>query len=50
MLRAKLPGGIVSIKQLSVLAELSEKFGDGRVHITTRAGAQIHGIKTVDFI
>ncbi|MDR2400088.1 MAG: sulfurtransferase TusA family protein [Deferribacteraceae bacterium] len=50
MVRAKLPGGIVSVQQLATLAELAEKFGDGRLHVTTRAGAQIHGVMIGDFI
>ncbi|MDR2104256.1 MAG: sulfurtransferase TusA family protein [Deferribacteraceae bacterium] len=50
MIRTKLPGGIISLEQLKRLAELAERFGDGRLHITTRAGAQIHGVKIGDFI
>jgi sulfite reductase (ferredoxin) len=50
MIRAKLPGGIISLEQLKSLAGLAEKFGDGRLHVTTRAGAQIHGVKIEDFI
>ena len=42
MVRVKLAGGQVNLAQLEVLAGLAEAYGDGRIHVTTRGGAQIH--------
>ncbi|MDR0587792.1 MAG: sulfurtransferase TusA family protein [Burkholderiales bacterium] len=44
MVRVKLAGGLISPAQLRVLGELAQRYGDKRVHVTTRAGAQIHQV------
>ncbi|WP_047497241.1 NirA family protein [Terriglobus sp. TAA 43] len=41
MMRLRAPGGIVSTHQLRGLADIAERFGCGRLDITTRAGVQI---------
>lgn len=48
MLRAKLPGGIVTPVQLEALAEVAEKFGHGKGHITTRQNVQYHFVPSAD--
>src|SRR5690606_33003063 len=42
MVRAKLPGGIVTPAQLEALAEVAERFGGGKGHVTTRQNTQFH--------
>lgn len=42
MVRVKLAGGQINPEQLAALANLAKAYGDGRVHVTTRGGAQIH--------
>ncbi|MFZ0301434.1 MAG: NirA family protein [Terracidiphilus sp.] len=41
MLRLRLPGGIVTAKQMRGLASMAEEWGSGRADITTRANLQI---------
>ncbi|HUQ04048.1 MAG TPA: nitrite/sulfite reductase [Kofleriaceae bacterium] len=48
MIRAKLPGGIVTPVQLEALAEVAEKFGHGKGHITTRQNVQYHFVPSAD--
>jgi sulfite reductase beta subunit-like hemoprotein len=48
MIRAKLPGGIVTPIQLEALAEVAEKFGHGKGHITTRQNVQYHFVPSAD--
>ncbi len=42
--RLRLFGGDVTSDQLTVLSEIAEKFGEGRVHITTRQSFQIPNV------
>jgi sulfite reductase (ferredoxin) len=44
MVRVKPVAGIITPKQLRVLGEIAISHGDGRVHVTTRGGAQIHHV------
>lgn len=44
MVRVRIPAGVVLIPQILKIAELSKKFGDGIVHITTRQDMQIHSV------
>lgn len=45
MIRAKLPGGIVTPAQLEAIADVAEKFGGGKGHVTTRQNVQYHFVK-----
>lgn len=45
MLRPRFPGGELSVEEFSDFVELCDRYGDGRVHITTRQDIQIHGLK-----
>ena len=40
-LRLKSVGGHLDAKQLATIAEVSEKYGDGYVHLTSRQGVEI---------
>ncbi|MGE5186864.1 MAG: nitrite/sulfite reductase [Acidobacteriota bacterium] len=42
MVRAKVPGGIASARQLRALAEVGERWGGGKGHVTTRQNVQFH--------
>src|SRR6476620_2103448 len=42
MIRAKLPGGIVTPAQLEALADVAERFATGKGHVTTRQNVQFH--------
>lgn len=43
--RLRVPGGDLSLEQLKTLAKIAEKYGQGRVHLTTRQGVQIPYVK-----
>lgn len=47
-LRLKVVGGHLEAKQLSVIAEVAEKYGKGYVHLTSRQGVEIPFIKLDD--
>jgi precorrin-3B synthase len=42
--RVRLPGGLVSGRQLRVLASLAGELGDGRVELTSRGNVQLRGL------
>lgn len=50
MCRIRCGGNVISPKQLSTIAKLAERYGDSRVHITTRAEVQIHRVKLADVV
>ncbi|MDR2639053.1 MAG: nitrite/sulfite reductase, partial [Helicobacteraceae bacterium] len=50
MVRVKLTGGIISADQLTALASLANRYANGKLHITTRGGAQLHYVKFDDFL
>lgn len=43
-LRVRVPGGHLSSSQMSLIAELATRFGDGTIHVTTRQGFEIPNI------
>jgi len=45
MMRAKLPGGVVTPDQLRVIGELSQDYGENFGEITTRQDVQLHHIR-----
>ncbi|MEE3450735.1 MAG: 4Fe-4S binding protein [Acutalibacteraceae bacterium] len=47
-LRLRVVGGNVTAKQLAKIAEVSEKYGDGYVHLTSRQSVEIPFIKLDD--
>ena len=47
-LRLRVVGGNLTAKQLATIAEVSEKFGDGHVHLTSRQSVEIPFIKIND--
>ena len=44
MIRIKIPLGMVSVRQLDMLADLSEELADNVSHVTTRQDIQIHNV------
>ncbi|HWQ79808.1 MAG TPA: 4Fe-4S binding protein [Anaerovoracaceae bacterium] len=44
-LRLKVVGGNLTAEQLTVIAEISKKYGDGHVHLTSRQGVEIPFIR-----
>ena len=48
MIRAKIPGGITTPAQLEALAEVADRFGGGKGHVTTRQNIQYHFVKQSD--
>jgi sulfite reductase (ferredoxin) len=48
MLRVKLEGGLLTLPQLKVVHEISEKFARGTADFTTRQDIQFHYIRVVD--
>jgi len=47
-LRLKVVGGNLTADQLFTIAEISKKYGDGHVHLTSRQGVEIPFIKLAD--
>ena len=47
-LRVRVPGGHLSAKYFALLQEISETYGNGTVHLTTRQGFEIPGIDFKD--
>lgn len=43
-LRVRIPGGEITAELLLKISEISSKYGNGKVHITTRQGVEIKGI------
>src|SRR5262245_26010061 len=48
MLRVKIPQGILTARQLNVLADIAEHFARGFAHVTTRQNVQFHFLKLSD--
>ncbi|MDR3294769.1 MAG: 4Fe-4S binding protein [Clostridiales Family XIII bacterium] len=44
-LRLKVVGGNLTAEQLATIAEISKKYGDGHVHLTSRQGVEIPFVK-----
>ena len=47
-LRVRVPGGLIDPECLMLVSEISSKYGDGQIHITTRQGFEILGIDMED--
>jgi anaerobic sulfite reductase subunit C len=43
-LRIRVPGGHLPVELLPLIQEISERFGNGKLHLTTRQGFEIPGI------
>ncbi|MDR1460796.1 MAG: sulfurtransferase TusA family protein [Campylobacteraceae bacterium] len=50
MVRVKLAGGVITPKQLFELSNLSEKYANSILHVTTRGGVQLHYVKIENFL
>lgn len=50
MFRTKIPFGKLSADQLYVLADLADKFANGKLHLTTRQNVQLHYVKLEDSV
>ena len=48
MLRVKIPQGVLDVGQLHAVAEVSERYARGFVHITTRQNVQLHFVRLHD--
>lgn len=48
LIRLRLIGGEVSTPSLRALVEVSEQYGDGRLHLTSRANLQLRGLPGED--
>ncbi|MCX7759835.1 MAG: sulfurtransferase TusA family protein [Hydrogenothermaceae bacterium] len=48
MVRIKIPGGLLSTKQMREIADIGDEFSNGVAHITTRQDIQYHWIKIED--
>jgi sulfite reductase beta subunit-like hemoprotein len=42
MIRTKIPGGILTARQMDALADIADDFGGGKGHLTTRQNIQYH--------
>lgn len=48
MMRIKVPAGGLAPVQMEIVADLSERYGDGTPHVTNRQDVQIHGVRIED--
>jgi len=48
MARVRIPAGSVTPKQIKALADCSQKYGNGVLHVTTRQDIQIHDVNVED--
>jgi ferredoxin-nitrite reductase len=48
LLRVRLPGGRLTPAQATVLAQVADEFGGGRLDVTTRQDIQIHSLRIED--
>ncbi len=48
MIRAKIPQGVLDVRQLDALADVAERFSRGFAHVTTRQNVQFHFIQPHD--
>lgn len=46
--RIRVPGGLLKAEVLGMVQEIADKYGNGLVHLTTRQGFEIEGIKYED--
>ena len=46
--RVRVPGGACNADVLAAVSDIAKKYGDGRIHLTTRQGFEILGIKIED--
>jgi len=46
--RVRIPGGFLKAEHLLQVHEIANKYGDGNIHLTTRQGFEISGIKFED--
>lgn len=46
--RIRVPGGYLNAKALGMIQDIAEEYGNGYVHITTRQGFEIEGIRLED--
>ncbi len=50
MNRIRIPAGWIGAPQLKAIAFVSQKYGNGLAHVTTRQDIQVHGVKIEDTI
>lgn len=48
LVRVRLPGGRVRATAMTGLLDIAERFGDGRIHVTSRSNLQIRAMPEVD--
>ena len=48
MIRAKLPGGIATPAQLEAIADIADRYAQGKGHVTTRQNVQFHFVPQAD--
>ena len=47
-LRVRIPGGCVDPESLMIVSKIATEYGNGKIHMTTRQGFEILGIKIED--
>jgi sulfite reductase (NADPH) hemoprotein beta-component len=48
MIRAKIPQGVLDVRQLEALADVADRFSRGFAHVTTRQNVQFHFVQPHD--
>lgn len=42
--RVRIPGGVLTVRQAGMLAEVARRLGDGELHLTSRGNVQVRGL------
>lgn len=45
MVRTRIPGGVVALEQLEVISAISKKYGNGKLHLTSRQDIQFQNVE-----
>ncbi|AGX43500.1 nitrite/sulfite reductase [Clostridium saccharobutylicum] len=48
MIRPRIPGGCITLKQLKAISEIAKKYGGNQIRFTTRQDIQFHSVKADD--
>jgi sulfite reductase (ferredoxin) len=48
MQRIKLPGGVISAEQSIKVAEIADRYAQGKIHLTTRGSMELHWLSAAD--
>ncbi|AJA49589.1 sulfite reductase [Clostridium pasteurianum DSM 525 = ATCC 6013] len=48
MVRTRIPGGVINLKQFETINDIAKKYSNGKMHLTSRQDIQFHSVKLED--